>query len=570
MSRYTLAYLLLIIGNLIWVNLTYAADIQEDQVAAFTKQEQLVQKIMDDLERHQARLKAVEQDGRDLSAKNRTELEYYKELTESLTQDIQASEKDIQNLEKSMAEFRSKHRTYEKEKKNLVGTVNTLTTGVEEIRFKTSVLDKQKGLIEDNSIRLYEILVDVRARYEYLFAELNTIKGQQTDFAQLLLEQDQEQADSVSVSPLMLKNLFFISFIFFMPLAFALRYQDSASRDIVLIVTTSAILGYAILGFGIKYGDSSSGLFSFSNPLLLSLVNIDVVIPDADLITDFLHKMSFILLPVLIIACIVNQQFSGIAHIITALLASAVLIPVFGHWVWSDSGWLAGQGFTDGMGSIVLNMIPAWLACMMLYRRRSVWIKPKQIQLSAYSTASALLLLLGWFGLALNAFEQSEAIFNILLNILLAASTGGLCGFAYHAFFVADPVSRAHRLTGGFVTGLAAIAACAHVVTFAEACSIGAIAGVVHNVAINVLQKTVLQPTWQAPVAQLVAIHATGGLWGALAVGLFGSAGGFGEPDMDQMMAQLQGIGAAVVYSTLLGLLLGKLPFFSGRTTHSE
>jgi len=555
MSGMALFRFLLIVCSLISVNLAYAVDAQEQQASA--------QKLLVDLENYQVRLKEIEQDSRNLSTKTQTEFENYDELIQGLTQDIKISEKNIQSLERFASELKSKNRLNEEERKDLAVTVDTLMEEVKDVRFKTSTLGEQKDLIEENSTRLYEVLLDVRARYGHLFAELKKLEDQQADFVRALTKKNQEAEESVSVSPLTLKNLFFISFVFFIPLAFSLRDRDIASRDVVLIITISAILGYAVLGFGLKYGDSSTGWISFSNPLLMSLISSDVVVPDPGLITDFLHKMSFILLPVLIIACIINHQFSGLAHMIFAFLVSTVLVPVFGYWVWGNDGWLAQQGFVDSMGSVVINMVPAWFACMVLYRRRSVWIKPKHAQLSAYSTASALLLLLGWFGLALNSSVESGDIFRILLNILLAASMGGICGFAYHAFFESDPVSRSHRLTGGFVAGLVAIAACADVVTFLEALSIGAVAGILHNIAINLLRKTVLQPSWQAPAAQLIAIHAMGGLWGALAVGLFNSAGGFGELDTNLILVQLKGIGIALAYSTVLGLLLGKLPFLS-------
>ena len=56
-------------------------------------------------------------------------------------------------------------------------------------------------------------------------------------------------------------------------------------------------------------GESAAGILGFSNPLLMGMINSDLVRFDVDLITDFLHKMSVILLPVLIIACIINHQF---------------------------------------------------------------------------------------------------------------------------------------------------------------------------------------------------------------------------------------------------------------------
>jgi Amt family ammonium transporter len=552
----------LAICSVIFFSYAYSADTNEQQQTENVGQENLIQGIILDLEKYQVELKKFEQLGQKQHAKSQAELEYYKELLQGLTEDVKDSEKDVLALKKSMAELKSTHQGYQEEGESVSSVVDMLATVVENVRLKTSSLDKQKDLIEENSIRLYEVLVDIRTRYGYIVSELDAIKSQLDGLSQ----KSKSKGGRLVIDVLTLQNLFFMSFAFFIPLAFSLRDQDAASRDIVLVVTISAILGYAILGFGMKYGESSSGLLSFSNPLLMGVVNSDFLKLDVDLVTHFLHRMSFILLPVLIVACIINQQFSSLVQMTFAFIVGAVLIPVFGHWVWGSGGWLAKQNFIDGMGGVVSNLVPAWFACMVLYRRRATWIKPKVMQVSAYSTASALLLLLGWFGLAFNMFDRpDDDIFGILINILFAASISGLSGFAYYAFFDDNPVRRAHRLTGGVVTGLVAIAACAHVVTVLEALSIGFIAGILHNMAISFLRKTLLKPEWQMPVAQLVSIHAVGGIWGALAVALFGSSGGFSGPNTDQIIVQLQGIGVALIYSTLLGLLLGKIPSLPGK-----
>ena len=70
-----------------------------------------------------------------------------------------------------------------------------------------------------------------------------------------------------------------------------------------------------------------------------------------------------------------------------------------------------------------------------------------------------------------------------------------------------------------------------------------------------------LREHWQANSAQLIAIHGFCGIWGLLAVALFGSAGGFGELNMGQLWLQSQGILVALGYAVLLGLIVAKSPF---------
>ena len=75
----------------------------------------------------------------------------------------------------------------------------------------------------------------------------------------------------------------------------------------------------------------------------------------------------------------------------------------------------------------------------------------------------------------------------------------------------------------------------------------------------------ILREIWQANAAHLIAIHGVCGIWGGLSVALFGSAGGFGEPNMGQLLIQIQGIIVALGYAILLGVIVAKRPFLRSK-----
>lgn len=123
--------------------------------------------------------------------------------------------------------------------------------------------------------------------------------------------------------------------------------------------------------------------------------------------------------------------------------------------------------------------------------------------------------------------------------------------FMHYGFFHNDK-NRIARGLGGFVCGLVAIAACAQTVTFVEAATVGAGAGLLHNISFNFLRKSFLKHAWQVRAVYLVAIHAIGGIWGTLCAALLGSDGSFEMPEIDILAVQVQGIVVALVYSTVM------------------
>ncbi len=466
--------------------------------------------------------------------------------------------------QKLIDQFSEKYKAYEKQNKDIIGKIQNLEEDVKNLLFKAQSLNKQKALIEGNSIRLYEVLVHDKVQYKKLLTEIDNIRNQQARFERQRGEKDQEIAESASVDPLVLQNvlLILLSFLIFPAFAFSMKNtRDVLQSYTVLLVTSGVVFGYSLLYFGLRYIEGLTGS-RISEAGFLMMISPGQIAYDDDFPEQLLYNISFMLFPVLVFCYIVKEQFSGILHIIFALFAGMICYPAFGYWVSGSESWLVSQGMIDTMQSLMMHVVPAWFACIVLYRGRTTSKKPVDIDDSVYSSGSAFLLLLGFFGFALNDFAQSEDVFDILFRILLAASAGGLAGFLQYALFHVDPVSRMHRLSGGFISGLVAVTACVQVVTFIEALVIGAVAGALHHMFAILLQKTLLSAR-PVSTAYLVAIHVSGGIWGILAAALFSSAGHFSAPDTYQLTLQLQGIGAALIYSTLLGLVSGRKRFFA-------
>lgn len=264
-----------------------------------------------------------------------------------------------------------------------------------------------------------------------------------------------------------------------------------------------------------------------------------------------------------------------------ACLSAAVLAgwtyPLFAHWVWGG-GWLAqlgsnyglGHGFIDVGGASSIQVLGGLTALSV------TWILgPRRGKYSADGMAPAipghnavlvmlgcLLSLVGWLGLnsagaILFMGVQPAGTVLIAMNTILGAAAAALTAALITKIRFGKP--DASLCANGWVGGLvASSASCAFVIP-AEAVVIGSVAGAVVTFAVEwfELGLEVDDP------AGAISVHAVGGIWGLLAVGLFArftspvlnisrsaaTAGGLAS-DSWQWLAQLVGV------ATLLGFVL--------------
>jgi Amt family ammonium transporter len=230
----------------------------------------------------------------------------------------------------------------------------------------------------------------------------------------------------------------------------------------------------------------------------------------------------------------------------------AWVYPVFGHWVWGNGyladnkPWLASLGFVDFAGSSVVHivggvasLVGVWFVGPRMGRFTS---DGKRLPMPPYnlvwSAAGTLVLWLGWWGfnggstLALNGDVGS-----VIFNTNLAGAAAGTVAFAHSRLFQ-NGGSSAEKMMGGALAGLVAITANCHIVSATSAIAIGAIAGLLHNVAFDFLQNRL------DDVVGAVPVHAVGGVWGIIAVALFGRAEVLPNAFLPQL--GIQALGAAV------------------------
>jgi Amt family ammonium transporter len=233
-----------------------------------------------------------------------------------------------------------------------------------------------------------------------------------------------------------------------------------------------------------------------------------------------------------VVGATMAERSKFLPPLIASVLVAAVLVPVAGHWVW-ENGWLARLGFFDVAGASVVHLsagVCAAVGAAMLGARTGKYnrdgsanmIPGHNVPLAA---SGALVMFAAWFPYVIGSAVVQGTVANTLegpMNVLLAGAAGGAAaiGVAHARYGKPDVVLTLSGLLGGLV----AISAAGGRVGSGAAVIIGAVAGVVVPLAAVSLD---LLAHLDDPTAG-VSIHAVGGLWGTLAVGIF-SPGSFAD-----------------------------------------
>ncbi|MFY7805206.1 MAG: ammonium transporter [Limnoraphis robusta] len=305
----------------------------------------------------------------------------------------------------------------------------------------------------------------------------------------------------------------------------------------------SAILFWGV-GYGLMFGSSHLGWFGTSH----FWVNLNT----ANLAAFFLFQVMFCGTSVTIVSGAVAERMKFSAYLILVILVSGLIYPIFGHLVWNGAqdGILAGRlaylGFVDFAGSTVVHSIGAWvsLAALLLMGPRSGRFPktklPQKIHSSnlQFSVLGAMLLWFGWLGFnGGSTLAFNDQVPHIMVNTTLAGAGGMISAGALS--WGKRKAPEVETLINGTLAGLVAITASSHAVTTPIAVIIGATGAAV------MMLTDILLEHWRIDDAVgAVAVHGGGGVWGTLAVGLFGQPEllGTGLERYAQLGVQLLGI----------------------------
>ena len=349
--------------------------------------------------------------------------------------------------------------------------------------------------------------------------------------------------------------------VFFMHLGFSfLEIGLTRQKNTINIlfknffIISIGLLLYAIGGFNLMYPgfeEGAAGFFKFAG--------FGIAAPEGGMTaayadggytwwTDFLFQGMFAATAATIVSGAVAERIKLTSFMLFSIIYVGLVYPIIGAWKWGG-GFLDGMGFYDFAGSTLVHSVGGWAALVAIFllgarigrfdkNGKPLAIPGHNLPLAA---AGVLILWLGWFGFnGGSVLSADPALTSLtLVTTCLAAAAGGISSAIF-----SNVLYKNFDLTmfmNGILGGLVGITAGADQMSPMDAVLIGAIAGVIIVLGVALIDKLRLDD----PVGA-VAVHLICGIWGTLAVGLFGEMAG-----LDQFLIQLAGVGIVGAFSVI-------------------
>jgi Amt family ammonium transporter len=316
--------------------------------------------------------------------------------------------------------------------------------------------------------------------------------------------------------------------VFFMQAGFAmvelgLTRAKNAGNIIMknLMDFCAGSLMFWAIGWALMYGDSVNGLFGLSQFFIRGA--------DSLLYRDWMFQVVFAATAATIVsgAMAERTRFSG--YLLYSIIISGIIYPISGHWIWGG-GWLASLGFHDFAGSTVVHSVGGWAALM-----GAIVLGPrigKYVSIGGKVSSKAILghnlplaslgvfiLWFGWYGFnagsTLSGTDATMAVVAVTTTLGAASGAIGAMVVSWIKFKKPD-VSMS---LNGALAGLVGITAPTAVVTPLGAILIGLVAGLLVVFSVEFIDKKL---HIDDPVGA-ISVHGVCGVWGTLAVGLFGA-----------------------------------------------
>ena len=330
---------------------------------------------------------------------------------------------------------------------------------------------------------------------------------------------------------------------------------------IALVSVVWVLLGYT-LAFG--KGNGFIGDLHFAG-----LAHMDEVVPGftgasamaIPPLVYVIYQMMFAVITPSLITGATADRWKFASFVPFVVLWSLLVYSPVAHWIFSPVGWAAKMGVLDFAGGIVVHTTAGAAALVMaivLGKRRGYPERPMPQSNLPLMLIGAAILWFGWFG-----FNGGSALGANQLAASAFMNTNTAGAAALLGWLAAERLRHGKCTTlgaaGGAVAGLAAVTPCAGFVSPLGALAIGVLAGVLCEFAVEWKHRLGYDDA-----LDVVGVHLVGGVFGALALGLFatksinaaGANGLFYGGGFAQLGKQAVGTGAALGYTVVVTLVI--------------
>jgi ammonium transporter, Amt family len=391
----------------------------------------------------------------------------------------------------------------------------------------------------------------------FLFIALSLVLG-----AGRVVAQELTMAD-VSAAFDMIWLVLAAALVFFMQAGFAmvetgLTRAKNAGNIIMknLMDFSVGAIAYWAIGWALMYGASAGGFIGTDQFFLAGA--------ESATYRDWFFQVVFAATAATIVSGAMAERTKFTGYLLYSVFISGLIYPISGHWIW-NGGWLAAMGFHDFAGSTVVHSVGAWAAmigAIMLGARKGKYVKVNgQVKVKAIpghnmplAALGVFILWFGWYGFnAGSTLSGTDTdIAWVATTTTLAAGAGAIAAMFTSWIWFKKP-DPSFSLNGA-LAGLVGITAGTWVIDPAGSIIVGAIAGVIVVFSVELFDKVF---HIDDPVGA-ISVHGICGVWGTIAVGIFGDLEkiGSGLTRGGQIGVQAVGILAVFAWVVVTALIL--------------
>ncbi|RYG25376.1 ammonium transporter [bacterium] len=363
------------------------------------------------------------------------------------------------------------------------------------------------------------------------------------------------------------------SLVLLMTPALALFYGGMVHKKNVLntMLMSFLMMGigsilWILVGYSIAFGKSNGffGSFEFLGGNGISLTEPYPYFEPKQTVPNalfMLFQMKFAIITPALISGAIAERVKWRGYVLFVTLWSLLVYCPAACWVWNPGGWLFAKGALDFAGGTVVHLssgISALALVLVLGKRRDVAPPPNNITLTLLGAG---MLWFGWFGFnAGSAISMNDVAINAFLTTHLAAAAAML------SWLLVEKL-RSGRMTAiggasGLVAGLVAITPACGFVTAGGGIAIGLLSGVICYLAINLKHKLGYDDA-----LDVVGVHGVGGLFGAVATGMFASTSvntavteaALKNGRLSLIMTQILAVVAVGIFAFIVTFILAKV-----------
>ena len=311
---------------------------------------------------------------------------------------------------------------------------------------------------------------------------------------------------------------------------------------------------WVLWGYSLAFGEGGAfiGNFDFLGFKDVSTESEDGIPP---MLFAIFQMMFAIITPALITGAFA-ERFKFSTYLVFLVLWITLVYAPVAHWVWAGDGWILELGALDFAGGTVVHInagVAAIVAAYLVGKRRGVdrGVEPHNVP---FVILGAGILWFGWFGFNAGSGLAADGLAVSAFLVTNTAAAMAMVVWAILGHLHTGKMSGVGAATGA-VAGLVAITPAAGFVGPMGAIGVGLGSGVLTFYAVRMRHMFGFDDA-----LEVFAVHGIGGIWGAIATGIF-AVGGIGlvDGDAELLVDNVIAVVATMAYSLVATFIILKV-----------